>query len=60
MEPAIVTAPKIRKKRVKRVNWVYVPVWQGKDPEAEAQPLAGGKDAFAEETNAMIADVPEE
>ena len=26
MEPAIVTAPKIRKKRVKRVNWVYVPV----------------------------------
>jgi hypothetical protein len=26
MEPASVTAQKIRKKRVKRVNWVYVPV----------------------------------
>ena len=26
MEPAIVPAAKIRKKRVKRVNWVYVPV----------------------------------
>ena len=26
LEPAIVTAPKIRKKRVKRVNWTYVPV----------------------------------